>query len=232
MVEELDSPVSFGSCHVALVYYPCGFHVPLPALQRLRKLWRELLEDCKRRVDCNTDEGDYSGILKDLDKVIGKIAPKEVVDDKRFNAKTLKCILKTLYRDVQGYTRNGHAGVASVLYNKLSGLAGSSVIRRVGKALRDTAGKSRSPRGGGAGGRSDVAYPSAPQTIGRRGFSNSFEQRGRSFGGRFPRNMRGPYKRGFLSSGDRPVMRCFTCHKTGHGYQQCPESRDERPPRD
>lgn len=111
MVEEIGSPVSILiMCFRSVL---SSFHAPPPAPQTLRDLWRELLKGCKLRIDCNSDEGDYSGILRDLNKVIVKVKPTKRRADKQVVAKTLLCILKKVYHDVQLHARNGHDGVAA-----------------------------------------------------------------------------------------------------------------------
>ena len=111
-----------------------------------------------------------------------------------------------------------------MLYQELSGLAGSPVVRRVGKALRDSAGKSRGARGGGvASPRSENAslgagsFPAARRGSYGNGFGGGFSALRRGF------PARGQNQRGFGANNNRPPMRCFSCGLVGHGFQQCPE---------
>ena len=169
------------------------------------------------RVSCNTDHGDYSSILQELDKVIKAAKSRGIPPEKKFLAKTLRTTLRSLFSLVQSHTMNGHSGVAGVLYQELSGLAGSSMIRRVSRTLRDNAGKSQ--RGGGAA--------SAPPAVG--GFSGA-PKRGSSGGrGRF-----GAMRQNYLNRAGRGGnagaprknnLQCFECLEFGHGYQQCPTKK-------
>ena len=193
-----------------------------PLFQRLAKRWRTLLNRCKVRIDCHSDVGDYSEIVHDLTRVIKEIKPAKMkTEDKIFVAKTLKTNLNSIFTLVQSHYMNGNSGVAAVLYNELSGLAGSSMIRRVSKVLRDSAGKSRGGRGGGVVGRSDQvpASQGVPQLNPRRGAPGGrggynhyrYNYNNRPRGGNFP----------------RPPMRCYTCQVEGHRFQDCPQNRPQ-----
>ena len=181
------------------------------------------MDRCKVRMECHSDFGDYSEILGDLARILKHIKPKQLAGEKVFVAKTLRTNLTSIYTLVQSHYMNGHSGIAAVLYNELSGLAGSSMIRRVSKVLRDSVGKPRGGRGGSNGGRVDPAP--APQ-----GGVPLNARRG-SFGGRGNYNMgRGPGRGNFnMGRGGhannngfpRPPMRCFECHEPGHRYQEC-----------
>ena len=193
-----------------------------------------LLDRCKMRINCNYDSGgDYGLILHDLHKVIGIIRMRDFAGDKRFVAKTLKTNLKSIFKIVQGHTMSGQGGVASVLFNELSGLAGSAMIRRVSKTLRDSAGRARGGRGGGPGGR----FEQAPNVA--LGAFPRFQQRNGA-GGRggfgpggnigFRRNNLNQAPGGFGARGQNPrqPLRCFACQELGHMYQQCPNGRAQQ----
>ena len=157
--------------------------------------------------------------------MIKEIKPKKAPEGKAFVAKTLKTNLNSIYSLVQSHCMHGNSGVASVLYNELSGLAGSSMIRRVSKVLRDSAGKSRGGRGGGTASRADQS--TAPQSGGssnqRRGAPG-----GRGGGNQFRFNYNNRARGGNIGNfRPRPPMVCFTCHEPGHRYQDCNQNRPQ-----
>ena len=167
-------------------------------------------------MDCNSDFGDYSEILGDLARILKHVKPKKQTEEKVFLAKTLKTNLTSVYTLVQSHYMNGFSGIAAVLFNELSGLAGSSMIRRVSKVLRDSVGKSRGGRGGGPSGRSDQSP--APQG----GFPPN--QRRGALGGQGNFNMRfnNRGRGGFMNNNgfQRPPV-CFGCGEPGHRIQHC-----------
>ena len=177
-------------------------------------------------MECNSDYGDYSEILGDLARIIKQVKPKKVPDGKEFVAKILRTNLSSIYTLVQSHYMNGLSGVASVLYNELSGLAGSAMIRRVSKVLRGSAGNPRGMRGGASGSRSDPSpasqggFPPNQRrgAFGGRGNFNRFNNRGR--GGNVGNNNN--------NNGPRAPMVCFNCREPGHRYQDCNVARRGR----
>ena len=176
------------------------------------------------RVTCNSDFGEYSTILDDLDRVVRAIRCKKVAADKQFVAKTLKINLKSLFDLVKSHVMQGNSGVALVLYQELSGLAGSSMFRRISKTLRDSVGKSRGGRGAFSG--NDYSGFTAR-------YQGTFQSgRGRGSGGGVNRGKPAlqqygyqQYRRGDRDSRDAPAnIRCYTCLEWGHGFQQCPKA--------
>ena len=194
------------------------------------------------RVECNSDSGDYSSILHGLRSIIKRIQTRHFVEEKQFTAKTLKTSLESVYALVKSHCMNGHSGVATVLFNELSGLGASSMIRRVNKTLQQSAGKSSQNRpvasssrfspGGGANQGGSSFAPRRGSFGGRGGFGNDGFRRNnnnnnnnnnnRGFGGNAGGNAGG-------GRGVRPPMICFNCLTEGHGYQTCRRPRAERP---
>ena len=176
------------------------------------------------RVECNSDSGDYSSILHGLRSIIKRIKTHRFPEEKHFTAKTLKTSLESVYALVKSHCMNGHSGVATVLFNELSGLGASSMIRRVNKTLQQSVGRgsqnrpvastSRFVPGGGANQGGSAFAPRRGSFGGRGGFGNNNNFRrnnnnnnnNRGFGG----NVRG-----------RPPLVCFNCLEEGHGYQNC-----------
>ena len=192
-------------------------------LQRLSKRWRDLLDHCQIRMECNSDSGDYSTMLYLFKKVIRSAKGSRVADPVKNKAQALRRTLKSIFHLIKTHCVNGNSGVATVLYNELSGLAGSSTIRRVNKTLQQTFGAARGRLSSNT--RSDsptavqASFPTnTGQTAGRGG-------RG-AFQGNFRRNF--PNNRGNAggAAGGRRVMRCFICNVVGHGFQQCPQRPD------
>ena len=163
-------------------------------------------------------------ILDDLDKIIKAIRPKKVDEEKKFIAQTLKMNMKSLFALVKSHVTQGVSGIALVLYQELSGLAGSSMFRRVSKTLRESAGKPQGGRGAASANRAEgssaipVGFPprrGRGSGAYRGGFVNQFNRqrafgRGAGFNNR-PRQQLAPQN-----------MRCFRCLEVGHGYRECP----------
>ena len=122
----------------------------------------------------------------------------------------------------------GNHGVVLVLYQELSGLAGSSMFRRISKTPRDSVGGSRGGRGAFSG--NDYS-----------GFTARYQGaflsgRGRGSGGGGDRG--GPafqqyghqqFRRGNRDTRDAPMnIRCYVCLEWGHGFLQCPKAPNSK----
>ena len=182
----------------------------------LDKRWRQLLKLCKTRVECNTDSGDCSLIVHALKKVISASNPKHFDGgDKKILAKRLRTALNSVHMLVQGHASKGGVGVASVIFQELSGLAGSSMIRRVSKALKDSAGVARGARGGRG---APSAYEN-PSPLSRPSFPSrgGFQAMRQNYLNRFQRGGGGGNR-----VANRADMQCFECLQFGHGARECP----------
>ena len=145
------------------------------------------------------DTGADSAILEILSRLVAAVNVDKFPSRIRPRAGTLKTILEGIFECLEAHAIRKRPGLARVLYNEISGVAGLPVIKRIEAA--SLACEKPSPRAAGSGG--------------GLGGSGGFRRGGRGRGG----------AAGLGGSGKRDLssVTCYSCFKKGHYRNACPE---------
>ena len=95
------------------------------------------MDHCQVRVDCSSDSGDYSTMLMLFKKVLRSA---RIAGEKKSAATNLRRLLRSIFNLVKAHCARGQTGIASVVFNELLGLMGSSPIRHFNRTLQQTYG--------------------------------------------------------------------------------------------
>ena len=156
------------------------------------------------------DFGSYDTIFDVFRQLIGSLSTRGLTGGKKRGLARVKAQLKEFLARCTAHSRK-FPGTARVIFGELSGMAGSAIIRRLDKALRDVATKD-GPRG--AGRSESRSEPGGSSRLDLR-HSGGFTRRD----GRARPGLRrdGRPQRSF----DPQVDKCYRCQVVGHLARDC-----------
>ena len=178
------------------------------SVQKVSDLRDSLMRHCKTHKTF-VDSGPYHSIMERLADLKDAVNPENVKRGKRRIAQKLETILVAVYETLEQHILSGGRGVATLLYQELSGQASLPCIRRfVTKCL--ATGKAESKAHGDSG-------PSHSRG-GYRG-----RGRGRGYYGNKGGNL--PTTAAKQAERDARNVVCFGCGETGHYKNHCPKDK-------
>ena len=160
------------------------------------------------------DVGPYFSIMEMLAELRDLVKPEEFKLPTRRHAAKLKIVLEAVYETLEQHVLSEGKGVATLLYQELSGQASIPMVRRfVTKCLAYDKGE-----------RSKEAQPSAASAS-----SSSPQGSSRGRGGGGGGGGRGGSSASFYSGGGASKnVRCFGCDQMGHYKDKCPLNKSNR----
>ena len=141
-----------------------------------------------------------------------------IAGEKKSAATNLRRLLRSIFNLVKAHCARGQTGIASVVFNELSGLTGSSTIRRFNRTLSQTYGLIRGRQV--PAGRTDATFNIRDMAP----FRQPIPRGGRAAQPPVAAGVRRlfPFRGNGAPARNRGGMRCYICDQEGHGYQQCP----------
>ena len=162
------------------------------------------MDACRARME-GEDWGAYDAIFDVFRQLIESLSLRGQSGGRKRAISRVRAQLREFLTRCEAHSRK-HPGVARVVFGEMSGMAGSSVIRRLDKALRDVASRD------GLKNRSGVESINSS----RPDFRNSGNPMRQDVGRARPRRG-GLTKRGF----DPLVDKCHRCKMVGHMIRDC-----------